>query len=265
MSKLTSIIAIFFTLNVIAQDSLVKKVSVETIKSVCLDQFSSVYLIVNNNKVLKYDSLGNYQNEYLGANFSEIDLISVSNGVSVLLFNTQLQRYILLDRYLVEKHVGAINTAQVGFASLVALSSDNNLWIFDEVSFVLKKYSPDNNKIILNAYLNAQLPRGDYAFSQLFEYKNRLFMLDELNGVFVFDNMGNLELHLPIQTSFISVSGDFLYYTKLNRLMKYNIYDASEKKLEMLCNNYDAPKVLKGSSLTYVACGNELLILRGKP
>ena len=103
------------------------------------DKLKRIYAVTDDNELIQYDSNGKELFRYNNNTLGELTYIDTSNPFNLLLFYSEFQTVITLDRTL--SPTGNLNllTTEVGDAAAVALSNDNQLWVYDAASLQLKK------------------------------------------------------------------------------------------------------------------------------
>jgi hypothetical protein len=206
------------------------------IKSVSIDTYFNFYIGDDKGNVFKYDSLGNQMLRYSPSRKATISLLESWRTVNIFLFYRDIQEYAILDRFLTTSTPNSTfrqneedDETGIGFARLAALASDNNLWIFDDEDFSLKKYNTRINKVMLHTSLDLILDPSYYDLSFMREYQNLLFINDKNSGILVFDNLGNYKTKLPFKgLSYFSFLGNSIYFISEGSLIIYDIYTSEQ-------------------------------------
>ena len=137
----------------------------------------------------------------------------MSNPLKALVWYADFRSAVLLDRSLTV--LGEINLIALGYPDVrtVAAASDDNLWLYDEVNFRLLKITPEGEKRAESQSLNLL----DYTPRQptmLREQDNRVWLLDAVAGLGVFDAFGQFERaqRLAQPTSDVQILDDQVVY-----------------------------------------------------
>ena len=82
--------------------------------------------------------------------FGDIYSMDVSNSLKIVVYYKDFTTIVVLDRFL--KNINTIDLRKYGIlqAQAVAVSYDNNYWVFDEVENKLKKIDDNGNTLIIN-------------------------------------------------------------------------------------------------------------------
>ena len=167
------------------------------LQDVSLDSDGQLYLVSSNGELFKFNGKGDSLFLFSPSKNAPITLVDASMGLKIFVFYRDFQEYLLLDRFLRPSPRYSFNQDQIGFANLATISTDQSLWILDPVDFSLKKYETKSNQVEISSPLNRMIPIKDYEISFIKEYQNKLFIIDNVRGVYVFDNMGNYQKVIP--------------------------------------------------------------------
>lgn len=226
------------------------------------DRYYNFYVADERGNLFKYDSLGNELLRYSPQRKADITLIEAWRTVNIFLFYRELQEYTLLDRFLTNsngnfKFVNEVenNEKSIGFARLATLSSDNNLWVFDDEDFSLKKYDTKINRTILNTSLDLILDAQYYDLNFIREYQNLVFINDKNSGILVFDNLGNYKNKLPFKgLNYFNFLDNSIYFIQNGKLVLYDLYKGGRKEFPLP----------EGKAYNYVLLSHSMAYLAGK-
>lgn len=225
----------FLTFSFISADKqfvLIKKIPTLLVRSVSIDRYSNIFVGDDKGNIIRYDSTGMESLRFSPQKKGEISLLEAWRSVNIFLFYRELQEYTILDRFLTTsspnlKFVNEVNDTKnsIGFARLATIAADNNLWIFDDVDFSIKKYNTSTNNIIITTPLELILDPSTYELTFLREYQNLLFLCDRNSGILIFDNLGNLKTKIEIQgVSYFNFYNNYVYYLSDGKLVMKNLY-----------------------------------------
>ncbi|MDB5274140.1 MAG: hypothetical protein JWO58_2507 [Chitinophagaceae bacterium] len=209
-------------------DSAVLKAPVDRISA---DHYKNMFITDEHGNVYKYDSLGKLLITYSPPKQSRVSLIDAWRGINIFLFYENFQEYLVLDRFFGQTEPLAMDRDRVGFARIATFALDNNLWIFDDIDFSLKKFNTQFEKIDLETPLDLILDASEYEITFLREYQNQLFIADRNSGILVFDNLGNYKTKLPFPgVSWFAFLNDEIYFVQGEELIRYNLYTFKEQR-----------------------------------
>lgn len=193
-------------------------------KSFKLDELGYLYVISEQNELIRYDANLKkefaYSNDRLGA----ISSLDVNNPLKLLLFYENYQTIIVLDNLLGE--VSRYNLFDLGYNDInaVGISNDNNVWIYDPIDYKLKKIDSTGKLISESITLyneGLEYIRPDY----LVEKGNKVFLYDEGKGFYLFDNLGQYLHHVDLQdnSSYQVINQNNILFVKDDVMHTYDI------------------------------------------
>ena len=154
-----------------------------------IDQLQQIYTVSPTNQLVKYSAAGLPQFEYNNNTLGNLTRVDVTNPFSILLFYGDFRTLIMLDRNLTETSTFDLYSLDVNEIRAVAQSSDNNLWLYDDVRFKLKKINRRGETLLESDDLSLLLGRS-FAPNFIVEKDNRVYVNDPAVGILVFDIFG---------------------------------------------------------------------------
>ncbi|MGK0365613.1 MAG: hypothetical protein ACI85O_002679 [Saprospiraceae bacterium] len=153
------------------------------------DRLCNIYLINDNYEVVKYTPSGQETYRYSNTRLDRPTFIDATDPFNILVFYPDYQTIILLDRTMT--HTATLNFSDFDFFNVnaVAFSSDNKLWVYDELNFRLKKIDR-NGKTIQESDDLSLLLDSDFKPNFLVERELKVFVNDPNVGILVFDAFG---------------------------------------------------------------------------
>lgn len=170
----------------------------ENATAIYADNLSDFYVTTADNKVIKMRSNGdsvaafNY-NKKAGS----VTAVDVTNPFKIVAFYKSFSTIVILDNHLNQKTVIDLSALQILNASAIALSYDNNIWVFDEMSGKIKKIDDRANLISETVDLRTALGTA-FKPSSLIDNDGKLYLYDAARGFFVFDYYGGLINQIPL-------------------------------------------------------------------
>jgi hypothetical protein len=223
MRKLTFFIGLFLVC-AFASDERKPDHSLETpADAIVTDNLANVY-VVSKDKFTKYDLKLKFMKEFSNKNFGNITTADVNNPLRVLLFYREFGRIVFLDNTL-SQNGEPIALEKLGYplATLAASSYDNGLWIYDQPTFELLRFTTaleiSNRTGNLSQILGIELQPNF-----ILEKDNRLFVNNPATGILVFDVFGTYIKTIPLLnlTNF-QVADDEIVYFSEDILHSWNI------------------------------------------
>lgn len=187
------------------------------------DRMDQLYAVTPLQEVLLYGRKGGllfrYSNNRLGA----IGWIDVSNPLRILVYYPGFMKAVLLDRTLTE--LAVIDLADLGkpLASAVALSSDNQLWVWDAATYSLSKMDIQG-RVLQEGPSFALMPGIPPTVNFLLEYEQQVYANAPGQGVLVFDAFGQYLQTLPLtEWEGFGVQNGVLFSHRNNQVELYDI------------------------------------------
>ena len=231
-----------------------------TAEEVWVDHLGQIYALLNGNELVKYDMQGNELFKFNNNTQGELTTLDVTNPLTILLYFGDFQTILLLDRTLNEQFRYDLLSLNIPFVSAVGLSNDNQIWLFDETNFRLKKINNQGRLLAESADLNLVL--GQYIQpKQIQAIGNWVFLNDPKLGIFIFDQFG--QYHKTIQDSGlidIQVFDNFLVGVLPEQMFYYNLLNDQKENITIPETNPKAKKMLltKGFLLIHNELGIEI-------
>ena len=201
---------------------------------VSYDNYKSIAITDINGTLYKYDSLGKLINTYSPPKRSKVALLEADRMMNIFLFYENFQEYVFLDRFFNQTQPLSLPRDRVGFARVATVALDNNLWLFDDLDFSLKKFNTRFQNIDITTPLNLILDASEYEITFLREYQNQLYVVDKNSGILVFDNLGNYKTKLPFKgVNWVGFLNNEIYFVQNEELVLYDLYTYKEKRISM--------------------------------
>lgn len=164
-----------------------------------LDNFANIYLISNNNKIIKYNSTGDSLAVYNDTRrYGDIYFVDVTNPLKLVLYYKDFLTIVVLDRFLNAINTIDLRKLNIYQAKAVALSYDNNYWVFDQVNNVLVKIDDQGNVLFKTGDFRMIF---NYAFNpdKIIDTNGQLYLYDANSGWMIFDYYGGFRKYLPAE------------------------------------------------------------------
>lgn len=215
--------------------SFIKKVEITQPVSVSIDRYNHIFTSDQQGNVYKYDSTANILQVYSSQKVAGVPMIEAWPTIQIFIFYRDLQRFTFLNRFLTEPQQSAgFDPGKIGFGRAATIASDDQLWIFDESDFSLKKLNPVTQQLSLHVPLGLILTAANYNINHMREYQNLLFVNDINSGILIFDNFGNYKKKLPFtEVRYFSFYGNELYVIDKNTLHFFDLYTLSRRSIAL--------------------------------
>ena len=168
-------------------------------KRLAIDKLDAVYVLDIENKLRKYDENGTFRFDYVNNSLGNIDMLDVTNPLSIMIYFKNFGTIKLLDNTLSEIKTIQLNNAGKYFGAFpICLSNDNNFWIFDPQESKIFKISEDLKVIVETNHFN-DLGFPNPKFTRMVERGNTIVAVDDKYGIFMFDNFGQFIRNIPMK------------------------------------------------------------------
>lgn len=221
-----------------------------------VDNLDNIYLIVNDNQLKKLnangDSVAVYNDVKRFGNPSSLD---VSNPLKTLLYYKNYSTVIVLDRLLTVRNNINFRKQNIFYVNNITLSYDNNIWLFDEEDFKLKKID-EEGRVLLSTIDWRNLFDTVPAVERIIDRNNFVYLYDPEKGFYIFDYYGSFKNRLPfLKWNNIEVSGKTMYGFYDNKLFSYEMNTLQLKE-------YSLPGFF-GDYISIRAMNRKLYLLKG--
>lgn len=253
MKKLAIIFLLFIgAMNVHAQSD----TSFEFIKTIKgrfsyfnVDNLDNVYLVNSSNQLKKLnangDSAGIFNDVKRYGNPSSMD---VTNPLKILLYYKNYSTVVVLDRFLNQRNSINLRKQNIFAVKTVATSYDNNIWLFDEQNYTLKKIDETGKPVQETADLRIVTKEAPAA-EKIIDHNNFVYLYDAEHGFYIFDYYGAYKNKLPFAGwSNVAASNNTLYGFKNGKLESYQINSLllKEYSLPAFFGKYTAIQAMNG-------------------
>ncbi|HEY8402649.1 MAG TPA: hypothetical protein VIK89_15375 [Cytophagaceae bacterium] len=231
---------------------LIATVNVPNIHVISTDPYNNIYIGDKSGNIIKTDATGKIIHNFSPSRKGEIALLEAWRSVNIFAFYRELQTYTILDRFLnTSSPATKFNRDLIGFARLASFSSDNNLWIIDDIEFSLKKLNLSFQQLDVNTRLDLLLDPQQYDLNFMREYQNLLFINDKNSGILIFDNLGNYKTTLPHKgLDFFCFDKNNIYFLTDNTIKSIDVYTYKETSIPLPDGNFK--KAIIGKNEIYL-------------
>ncbi len=158
-----------------------------------VDNLDNIFLITRNNQLKKLnnngDSIAAYNDVKKYGNPSSID---VTNPLKILLYYKNYATVVILDRLLSVRNSINFRKQNIFSVQRIAASYDNNIWLFDEQDYKLKKIDEDGTLLQESTdwrmlFDSVPVPES------LIDQSQFVYLYDPQKGFYVFDYYGGFK------------------------------------------------------------------------
>lgn len=205
-----------------------------------VDVLDNLYLITLGNQLKKLDPSGDSVAAFNDVKkYGNPSLIDVSNPLKILVYYQNFSTVVILDRLLTLRNTINFRKQNIFSVKALATSYDNNIWLFDEQDFKLKKIN-EEGKLLQEStdwrlFLNS-VPSP----VKLIDQENYVYAYDENKGFYIFDYYGTLKNTLPfLNWKNIAISGN-----KITGFVDDTYFSYEIKSLNL--KSYPIPSLFSG-------------------
>ena len=214
-----------------------------------VDNLDNIYLITTDNQLKKLndrgDSVGDFNDVKRFGNPTSID---VTNPLKILLYYKNFATVVILDRMLNIRNSINFRKQNIFLVKTIGSSYDNNIWLFDEEDYKLKKIDEEGKQLMETTgwrILFDTVPSP----TQLIDRENYVYLYDAEKGFYIFDYYGAFKNRLAfLNWTNVEVSGKKIYGFCNNILYSYELNSLQLKvyKLPSFFGEYSAIKAMNG-------------------
>lgn len=211
----------------------------EAIDQVDIDKLQNIYVLTEDDRILRYNAELNKKFEYNNRQIGDIVSIDATNPQKILCFIKDFNRILVLDNTLAEINIIDLSLSEYLDVTAIGRSNDNQIWVFDPINQVLVK---------LNTLIETQLSSNrlsDYNLGEvqptvIKEESNRVIMIDESIGLLIFDNFGKFIKLIPeTGISHIQILGEYIFFTQGGKYYQYHMIRYEKKELDLGMTNFE--------------------------
>jgi hypothetical protein len=214
-----------------------------------VDMLDNIYVITAGNQLKKLntrgDSLAAFNDVKKYGNPSYID---VNNPLKILVYYKNYSTVVILDRLLTQRNTINLRKQNIFRVKAIATSYDNNIWVFDEQDFKLKKINEEGNLVQESSDMR-QLVENVPSPQLIIDNENLVYLYDDKKGFYIFDYYGGLKNTIPfLNWADIAISGNKLMGFSENKLYSYQLNSLNLKTytLPSFFKDYESIKAVNG-------------------
>jgi len=208
----------------------IKEFSTHEVNTVSIDRLGNFYLVLTKGVIKKYDTDGNFMDEFINPEAYPITLLDPWNPLRVFVYCREQQKIVLLDHHLELLQTVPIEPSLAVEPYLVS-PSVNNFWILDKADYSLKKIDFKTSRVLEE--VSVKLVAGaEHDFTFLREYQNQLFLIDRKSGIDILSNLGKAIHTFPVRNArYLGFLGQEIYYLENGTIHFYDLYSEDRHEL----------------------------------
>lgn len=166
--------------------------SSEHFSSIYVDNFGHIYLLNPQTNTIKKlnEKLEPIHEAASIRRYGNIHSLYTANGLKVLAFYKNQSTVVILDKFLNTTSVIDLRKAGIMQSSAIALSYDNDIWVFDSRDTKLKKVGEKGNVVFSSSDLKSLLPQAIEPL-QIIDKDGLVYLYDKRVGLLVLDYYGS--------------------------------------------------------------------------
>ncbi|MDN3202871.1 hypothetical protein [Algoriphagus sediminis] len=217
----------------------ITEIPIPYVDLISFDTRDQLFASTTSGDIYMFDSKGIEVNLYSPERQGRLSQLEASWTANIFSFSADLQEYRLFDRFLNPLSDKGFLLNDVSLAKAATLGNNNILWVWDESDMSLKILDYRRNLVLQNQPLNLILDNADeLQVAEIREFKNRLFMNIPKDGIYLFDNQGNLiqKIKLKIDQR-LCLYKEYLFWVQEDDLMVYSFSTQAIFKMAKLPNS----------------------------
>ena len=217
------------------QQKKIKTVEIDGIQAAYVDRPGDLYIKQKDNLIKKFDFQGKLIREI---KFDHpITTFDPRDGARMFVYFTKTQRCEFFSQetkqeFVIEQHYAIEPT-------LTCSSGDHQLWILDRSDWSIKRVNPIQSKVMAEGRIDQKQFSIPPQFTFMREYQNFLFLIEKNSGILIFNSLGIQikKIEAP-EVEYINFLGEELYYKRNDKLIFYDLFDAStrEQSVDPACH-----------------------------
>ena len=217
--------------------------------SFTVDNLDNIYLISAGNQLKKINGNGDSAGVFNDVKrFGNLTAIDVTNPLKILLYYKNYATAVVLDRFLNTRNTINFRKQNIFSVQSITTSYDNNIWLFDEQDYKLKKIDDDGRLLQETTDLRMLFDSVPSPIN-LIDKDNFVYLYDTAKGFYIFDYYGAFKNRLPfLNWNNVAVSAKNMYGFSNNKLYSYelNSLTLKEYQLPAFFGDYYTIKVTNG-------------------
>ena len=184
-----------------------------------------IFLAFEGGAITKYNGSLDSIISFSPTKIGDVTRLEAGHGFQIFTFYSEFQEFAILDRFLTRDTRYELSQTSANYIDNCVFSRDQNLWAFEENQMRLVKINLSIREVETEVPLEFIIDSQDHKISFIKEYQNLVFIVDELSGIYIFDNLGNYLRKIDAQgVKQCSFNKDNIYYIEENELQIRSLY-----------------------------------------
>jgi hypothetical protein len=214
-----------------------------------VDNLDNIYLLTSGNQLKKINSNGEPAGVFNDVKrYGNPSLIDVNNPLKILLYYKNYSTVVVLDRFLNMRNTINFRKQNIFTVNAISTSYDNNIWLFDEQNFKLKKIN-DEGKVVQESIDWRNLFDSAPSPDKIIDRDNFVYVYDTAKGFFIFDYYSSFKNKLLfLGWKNVEVNAKMIYGFKDNSLYTYQLNSLMLKEYPLpdFLEKYPSVKAING-------------------
>jgi hypothetical protein len=229
------------------------------------DKLQNLYVLTPDNQIFKYNSKGQLLFKYNNENYGKPSSIDVSNPLRPFLYLNDYLKAIVLDRTMNELYEYDLSLFNVdAIVSVAAPSPDNGIWLFEDASFKIKKFSAQG-QLLYESNDITQTSGIAIEPHQIIFHNNKIYLHQKETTILVFDRFGQFIEELSIETlNEIQIENEWIitHETAKNKLTFQHFNPSVKEKLILPELKSPVLQAIKSGNLIFLRMADQVLVYR---
>ncbi|MFN8250392.1 MAG: hypothetical protein U0V75_00825 [Ferruginibacter sp.] len=196
-----------------------------------VDNLENIYVLTPTNQLKKMNSRGDSLAVFNDVKrFGTVTQVDATNPLKILLYYKNFSSIVVLDRFLNIRNTINLRKKNLFAVNAISTSYDNNIWLYDEQEYKLKKIDDDGTVLLESNDMRMLLDSVPSA-TQLTDRNNFVYIYDSSRGFYIFDYYGTYKNRLPfLYWNNTAVSEKTIYGFSNGKLLSYQPLSFSLKE-----------------------------------
>ncbi len=189
-----------------------------------VDEFGHIYIVNDQNTLVKYNQKGEKLYDYSPIQWGDMESIDVRDPFKIVVFFPDFQKVKIIDNTLSE--ISEFDLQNFSYAiSAVAMSNDNDLWIYNQADNKIIKTS-NSGAIILSSQPLSDIVGASFKPQFFKEVQNQIYCYDPNYGLLVFDYSAHfIKRYLFLDKNLNNVETAMITCITNNQIEVYNDFE----------------------------------------
>jgi len=224
------------------------------------DKLGQFYIVNDDEQLIKYNSNGDSLFQFNNHQNGELAMVDPTDPFNVLLYYPEFMKVVTLDRTLSPTSEYDLYDLDIVDVPAIGMSNDNNIWIYDNTSFTLKKINRNGKLIVESENLSFQLKTWLQP-TFILERGNFVFVNDPFQGIFIFDLFGKYIKTLEFKgLEDFQVENDNIIYQHDSTLHAFDMSTLNEIVIPLPIEVSDEDQVQVQKDFIFVRKGERVLV-----